>query len=409
MNVYKPKRYFIKTYGCQANIADSNTLAGILEALGYEAYDLDLSIETKELANEYDHLLNVLGKVDLFIVNTCSVRQKSEDKVYGLGKVIKNATDLGKTLPFFIMAGCMVGSVTGERQRYSFEDLQKKTPWVNLYINPSQIFDLPEKLKERGVLNDWAVQKFTSASAVNTSGFSRCAFINISYGCDNFCTFCVVPYSRGKEISRSKNEILTEIKHYVARGVTDITLCGQNVNSWGLTMSEKFNIRTGSEFSLPFTSLLKEIHSISEVAKIDFISSNPFDFTQDLVNALKMPKISNYLHMAVQSGNNEILKAMNRRHTVEDFINLISKIRSIKPNIEIGTDIIVGFPGETRDQFMDTVSLVQKVKFNVAYISMYSPRKGTPAERFFKDDIPLEEKKWRHQYLTKVWKDTKVL
>jgi tRNA-2-methylthio-N6-dimethylallyladenosine synthase len=143
------------------------------------------------------------------------------------------------------------------------------------------------------------------------------------------------------------------------------------------------------------------------VEKIDFISSNPFDFTQDLVKIFKLPKVSNYVHIAVQSGNNDILKAMNRRHTVEEFEQLIKDIREVRPNIEIGTDIIVGFPGETREKFMDTVNLVKKMKFSVIFISMYSPRKGTFAQKNFKDDIPLKEKKWRHMFLSKVWKQNK--
>ena len=225
-------------------------------------------------------------------------------------------------------------------------------------------------------------------------------------GCDNFCSFCVVPYSRGKEISRSKEEILREINHYLLRGFSEFTLCAQNVNSWGLDMSEKFEIRSGSDQKLPFADLLRELNEIEGVKKIDFLSSNPFDFTNDLIDALKLPKISNYLHMAVQSGNDEILKKMNRRHTANDFVSLVNKIRESKPNLELGTDIIVGFPGETEDQFLDTVELFKKVKFKVAFISIYSPRKGTPSAKFYQDDVPLEIKKERHARLTKVWKES---
>lgn len=214
-------------------------------------------------------------------------------------------------------------------------------------------------------------------------------------------------YARGAEVSRSKEEILREIKHYLLRGYNEFTLCAQNVNSWGLSMKEKFEIRSGSDQKLPFAELLREIHDLEGVLKIDFISSNPFDFTNDLIETLKLPKISNYLHMAVQSGNDEILKKMNRRHTVSDFINLIEKIRKAKPDIEIGTDIIVGFPGETEEQFLDTCNLLEKIKFNVAYISIYSPRKGTPSAKFYEDDVPLKTKKERHARLTKVWKDSK--
>ena len=171
-------------------------------------------------------------------------------------------------------------------------------------------------------------------------------------------------------------------------------------------MSEKFEIRSGSDQKLPFASLLRDVHEIEGLEKIDFLSSNPFDFTSDLIDALTLPKISDYLHIAVQSGNNEILKKMNRRHSVEDFISLIERIKERKPNLVLGTDIIVGFPTESNEQFEDTIKLFQKIKFKVAFISIYSPRKGTPAEKFYKDDVPLKEKKERHARLTKVWQES---
>jgi tRNA-2-methylthio-N6-dimethylallyladenosine synthase len=233
------------------------------------------------------------------------------------------------------------------------------------------------------------------------------AFVNISNGCDNFCTFCVVPYARGREVSRSEEDILKEVQHLAGRGFKEITLCGQNVNSWGLGTKEKFEVRTGSDQRLPFANLLRKIHGLEEIEKISFISSNPFDFTADLIETVKLPKISRYLHIAVQSGNNDVLKRMNRRHTVEEFEDLVNRIKKARPDAEFGTDIIVGFPGETEGQFMDTVKLFERIKFHVAYISIYSPRKGTPAERFFPDDVPLKEKKRRHAHLTKVWRESK--
>lgn len=389
MSEYVAKKYHILTFGCQANMADSSTIAGILEALGFEkAFSFEES--------------------DLFIVNTCSVRQKSEDKVYGFGKIVKEHLEAGNSKPFIVMAGCMVGSVTGSRQRFEFERLQKKTPWVDAYMNPAQLHKLPNILLEKGILDEWALSKFDPNEVFNNDVDNNHAFINISFGCDNYCTFCVVPFSRGKEVSRSKEEILREIKHLTLRGVNSITLCGQNVNSWGLSPKEKFGIRSGSNQKLPFADLLRSIHEIDEIQKIDFLSSNPFDFTQDLIETLKLPKISNYLHIAIQSGNNEVLKNMNRRHTVEEFFFLVDKIKEARPDMELGTDIIVGFPGETEEQFEDTVKLFEKVYFNVAYISMYSRRKGTAADKFLKDDIPLAEKKRRHARLTKVWNQTKT-
>jgi len=388
VSIYQPKTYLIKTFGCQANMADSNKMGSILEALGFEETD-------------------VLEKADIVIINTCSVRQKSDDKVYGMGKTIKLLNETGRK-PVVILAGCVVGSAVGTRKRYELDELMKKTSFVDLYISPSQINELPDILMpylvEKGMD---IVSKRIDVDNLDLKTPGKKAYVNISYGCDNFCSFCVVPYARGKEISRSKEEILKEINRLVAKGVTDITLCGQNVNSWGITPKEKSEIRINGSQKLPFASLLREIHEISGIALIEFISSNPFDFTQDLVDVFSLPKVSNYLHIAVQSGNNEVLKSMNRRHTIEEFFDLVDRLKQIRPNIELGTDIIVGFPNETRDQFMGTVELFKRVSFAVAFISMYSPRKGTNSVKNFKDDVPVEEKKYRHAYLNKVWRENK--
>jgi len=381
-SAYKPKTYFIKTFGCQANTADSGAMAGVLEALGFEE---------AERAEDSD----------VFIVNTCSVRQKSEDKVYGIGKLMGK---IEKKRPFTIIAGCMVGSVIGERKRYALRELIGKTPWADEYISPSQISTIPEILVKKSLIVDWVLQKYDPKKILARQASTTHAFVNISSGCDNFCTFCVVPYARGKETTRPKADILNEIEQLTTKGFRSFTLCGQNVNSWGLPASAKFEIRTGSRQKLPFAQLLREIHEIALVEKIDFISSNPFDFTRDLIETIQLPKISNYLHIAVQSGSNAVLKRMNRRHSVEEFIFLVEAIRKAKPSIELGTDIIVGFPGETRAEFMDTVKLFDKIKFDRAYISIYSSRKGTPAQRFFADDVSLVEKKKRHAELTRVWK-----
>ncbi|OGC60935.1 hypothetical protein A3K34_03950 [candidate division WWE3 bacterium RIFOXYC1_FULL_40_10] len=369
------KTYFIKTYGCQANLADSANIAGIFENLGFTPLDLS----KKEFKNAKAEDEYVFSSANLVIINSCSVRQKSEDKVYGLGKTLKGM----RKKPYIILTGCVVGSACGDRSRYSLDDLKRKVPWVDLFL---------------------PTPKTNNLKSVSFGGGH--AYVNISTGCDNFCTYCVVPYARGEEISRLKAEILAEFGSYIEQGVTKFTLCGQNVNSWGLAKKQKFKIRAGSNQKLPFANLLRALLKIEGVKEIDFISSNPFDFTSDLVNVLKHPKIKNYIHIAVQSGNNEILKKMNRRHSVEDFIGVVEQIYRVRPRMEIGTDIIVGFPGETREQFMDTVSLVERVHFNVAFISMYSERKGTIAQKTMKDDIPREEKKWRHDFLTKAWKKT---
>ena len=393
----KSKTYFIKTFGCYSNTADSGTMGGMLEVLGYEP------LEVPEFKTEKENLQFVMKDADLLIINSCSVRQKSEDKVYGIGKVVKEVKEATGHKPFIVLAGCIVGSVTGDRQRYEFATLKKKTPWADLYMSPAQIHELPLLLKREGLLSEWAENKVVEGAQDTATH----AFINISQGCDNFCAFCVVPYARGREVSRNKEDILKDIARLVKKGVTEITLCAQNVNSWGLSVKEKFQIRTGSNQKLPFAALLREIHDIPEIRKLSFMSSNPFDFTNDLVDTLALPKIDNYIHIAVQSGNNDVLLRMNRRHTIEDFETLINQIKKVKRDIEIGTDLIVGFPGETREQFLDTVELVKKINFSVAFIAMYSPRKGTVSEKTFDDDVPPAEKKYRHDFLTKAWKASK--
>ena len=406
------KKYFIQTYGCQSNIKDSQSISGMLEALEF--------VETSEY-----------NEADVIIINSCSVRQKAEDKVYGWGKVLEprsaipnlkledNTLDFTKN-PYFesknkkqirFLVGCMVGSVKGDRKRYKEVSLAKRLPWVDYLLSPEEEYLIPEILKEEGLIDDWSKEVVMRGAKSNVSlvedGFGgKWAYVNISTGCDNFCTFCVVPYARGKEISRPKGEIIKEVKNAVSKGYTDIMFLGQNVNSWGLNHETKFKLRAGSDDKIPFATLIRDVHEIKGVTKIAFMSSNPFDFTADLIDTLVLPKVDKHLHIAVQSGDNEVLKSMNRRHTIEEFEDLIFSIKSKIPEMTFGTDIIVGFPGETDKQFENTVKLFRKIKFNVAFISIYSIRKGTIAEKKMVDDVPLSEKKRRHAYLTKVWKES---
>ena len=388
------KKYYIETYGCQANTKDSQVMSGTLDAMDFSQ-------------------TNDFKEADVIIINTCSVRQKSEDKVYGwglkLGNPIAHEVQIyekkGNQVVF--VTGCMVGSAKGDRKRYDIKMLEEKMPCANYMLAPDEEYKIPEILVKEGLVSDWTKKAIGDVVlAKDISNNDLTAYVHISTGCDNFCTFCVVPYARGKEVSRTEDEILHEINHLVSRGYKKVLLIGQNVNSWGLDTKTKFKLRAGSEHKIPFANLLRKIHEINDIEKISFISSNPFDLTQDLIDTLSLPKIDRYLHMAVQSGNNEILKAMNRRHTIEEFKDLVTKIKKAVPDITFGTDIIVGFPGETEDQFMDTVNLFKWMKFNVAFISIYSPRIGTNAEKNLKDDVPLKEKKRRYKYLTEIWKET---
>jgi len=342
------------------NVHDSEYIAGVLENLGYISTDN-------------------IKETDILILNSCSVRQASEDSVYGWGKKIK----LLEKKPFVILAGCLAGSATGERARITEQYIKAKVPWVDAIIPPKSMSSLSSIIPKR-LRGDHA-------------------WVNISSGCDNFCTYCVVPYARKEEVSRPQEEIIKEIENLVKNGYTEFTLLGQNVNSWGLTKDEKFKVRLGSNITLPFANLLRTICNIASVTKVEFMSSNPFDFTDDLIGALKNSKVSRYLHIAVQSGDDEILAKMNRRHTAKEFLELVTKIKKAVPDIRIGTDLIVGFPSETEEQFLNTVKLCKEVKFNNAYVAMYSPRPGTVAATF-KNDITLTEKRKRHKILLGVIK-----
>lgn len=399
------KKYFIQTYGCQANVRDSQVMAGSLDALGF--------LPTKDFR-----------KADVLIINTCSVRQKSEDKVYGWGMKIGHSKSGKETFydkkgdQVVFVTGCMIGSAKGQRTRVSFEALKERMSWADYLLAPEEEYQIPSILVKEGLVDEWALkaignfdaQKYARHGGENANNRheneTEWAYVNISTGCDNFCTFCVVPYARGEEKSRPIEDILKEVEHLSSRGFENIMLVAQNVNSWGLDRETKFKLRAGSHHKIPFAELLRKIHENMNVKKINFLSSNPFDFTQDLIDTLALPKIDRYLHMAVQSGNNDLLKKMNRRHTIEEFKELVTKIKNVVPDMTFGTDIIVGFPGETDEQFMDTVELFRWMKFNVAFISIYSPREGTNAQKFMKDDVPKKEKQRRHAYLMDVWKES---
>ena len=381
------KKYFITTYGCQANLADSENIAGMLEALGLMP-------------------AQKLEEADLVLVNTCSVRQASEDKVYGLAPKIQELRIKNKEVRG-VLTGCLVGSATGQRPRVTFDYLQKKTPWVDHYLNINELISLPSYLLSSGLADEWAVKSLGQWKA-KLSEEHGTAYINISQGCDNFCTFCVVPYARGKEVSRSGLEIITEVKHAVSRDFRTVMLLGQNVNSWGLNAQKKLLSRKKIG-DLPFAALLRQVHQVEGVEKVKFITSNPFDFTSDLVQTLKLPKIERYLHLPIQSGDNDLLKKMGRRHSREDYLELVTEIRGAVPEIELGTDVIVGFPGESEVQFLNTVDLIKTVGFNVVFVSMYSPRPGTVGAKLYPDDVPRQEKRRRHAYLSQVWQESKSL
>ncbi|RJR25160.1 MiaB/RimO family radical SAM methylthiotransferase [Candidatus Microgenomates bacterium] len=348
-------KYFIKTFGCQMNVADSERISGWYQQKGWQ--------EAGEVS-----------EADEVIINSCSVRQSAENRVYGL---VNNLSKL-KRKPKIILTGCML--------RLPKRVLIKKLPAVDEFR---------------------PIKDFYSGFPLRKD--KNHAWIPISNGCNNFCTYCVVPYARGKEISRPLEEIVCEVEELVNRGYKEITLLGQNVNSYGKDLKNfQFSIDNfhsipqllnfQTKYETPFAILLEVLHQIEGVGKISFITSNPWDLNDEIIEAISLPKIDRNLHLPVQSGDDEILKKMNRKYTKKKYLDLVKKIKKKIPEIKISTDIIVGFPGETEEQFMESVKLAKKVGFDKAYIAIYSPREGTAAFKL-KDNISFREKKKRWKIL----------
>ena len=367
------KKFFVKTFGCQANKSDSERIAGDYHARGYQ--------ETTSWQ-----------KADEIVVNTCAVRQSAEHRAGGfLNNVIKHFNQLNRKKPKIILTGCMTHH--GNKKLYDM------FPMVDEILPVGEVG-----------FNQAAVRKDKNH-----------AWIPISTGCNSFCTFCIVPYSRGREKSRPLRDILTEVKHLAQKGYTEITLLGMNVNSWGLEKvgigfrkllmdkDKKFqraDLPTNqsqylkSKGTPPFVSLLQEISQVKGITKIRFITSNPWDFHDELIDEIALnPKIDRFIHLPIQSGSNKILQLMNRGYTREDYLELVKKIRRKIRGVTIGTDIIVGFPGETKKDFEATVDLAKKVDWKVAFVARYSPRPGTASWRIYPDKIPHQEKKRRWQIL----------
>ena len=335
-------KYFIKTFGCQANEADSEKLAGVLEKKGYQ-------------------LARIADQAQLVIINTCSVRESAENRVFGL---VNNLAKKKKKGQKIILTGCMVTSAKGERKRYSLRQLKLRLPQVDEFKSPEELIGKDKALPKRR--------------------FKKSALVPIMEGCNHFCSYCVVPYARGKEISRDFEEIICEIKELIGRGTEEIILIGQNVNSYGNDLKGKKG----------FADLLKAINSIKGLKKISFMTSNPWDLTDQIIESMSLPKVDRYLHLPVQSGDDLVLKRMNRPYTAGQYLDLVKKIKKKIPEIEIGTDIIVGFPGETKKAFANTLNLCKKTGFVKAYISRYSPRPGTAAFKL-EDNVSPKEKKQR--------------
>lgn len=345
------KTYTMQVYGCQMNERDAETLRGFLDQMGYE-----------EVPEAQD--------ADLVLINTCAVRQKAEEKVFGhigwLGKLKEKKPNM-----LIAISGCMV------QQEHVAQKIKKRYPFVNLIFGTHNIAEFPELLKKAEERTETVLELKEEAGEV-TEGLpvkredGIKAWVNITYGCNNFCSYCIVPYVRGRERSRRPGDILQEIQDLAKKGYMEITLLGQNVNSYGKDLDEDIN----------FAKLLDLIDREGGIPRIRFMTSHPRDFTNDIIAAIAGGKsICEHVHLPVQAGSNRVLKLMNRGYTREHYLEIVKKIRDAVPGVAITTDIIVGFPGETEEDFADTLALVDEVKFDSAFTFMYSPRRGTPAAK----------------------------
>ncbi|NLW23838.1 MAG: tRNA (N6-isopentenyl adenosine(37)-C2)-methylthiotransferase MiaB [Clostridia bacterium] len=369
MDNKKRKSYFIQTFGCQMNERDSEVLAGMLEKMGYQ--------QTSELE-----------QADLILFNTCCVREKAENKVLSYLGELK---DLKSRNPELIIGvcGCMV------QQKGMAETIRRSAPHVELLFGTHNIHQLPDLIENilasrEPQISIWESEGQVLENLPSQREFPFKALVNITYGCNNFCTYCIVPYVRGRERSRLPEHILEEIKNLVADGVVEVMLLGQNVNSYGKDLE---NIK------IDFADLLEQVNQIEGLKRIRYMTSHPRDFNDKLIQTIaKCEKVCKHFHLPVQAGSNKILQKMNRGYTREQYLQLVEQIRKYHPDAVITTDIIVGFPGETEEDFQQTLDLVEKVRFDGAFTFIYSPRTGTPAARF-KEQIDSEVKKERIQRL----------
>ncbi|MBT3419142.1 MAG: tRNA (N6-isopentenyl adenosine(37)-C2)-methylthiotransferase MiaB [Candidatus Magasanikbacteria bacterium] len=367
--------YHIVTFGCQMNKSDSERMATILENMGLKAVDGP-------------------EDADVVLLNSCSVRQAAEDRIFGLSR---NLSKLKKEKPHLIVGvtGCMPG-------RDKKDKMGSKLKGVDLYFPTKDMIHLPKWLTELNPdlrVMENLKEDYLQLQPTYKSTFQ--AFVTIQTGCNHFCTYCVVPFSRGLEVNRSLQAILEECRLLAKNGYIEITLLGQIVNHYVAPDPEYFSASNPYKES-DFAKLLWELNQIEGIKRIHYTAPHPLYMTDEVIDALTLPKQVNFLHLPVQSGNTDMLKKMNRRHDRELFIETIKKIREKKPNIAIGTDIIVGFCGETKEQFNDTVSLYEICDFDISYTAKYSERSGTVAAKAFKDDVTQEEKKkrwWKLQRL----------
>lgn len=347
----RPLKACVNTFGCQMNARDSEKLLGILKAIGYE--------ETTEEEN-----------ADFIIYNTCTVRENANLRVYGRLGQLRGIKRKNPNL-IITMCGCMM------QEPEVVEKIKKSYGFVDIIFGTFNVYKLAELLFNRLTTNSqiidiWQDTKNIVEELPTERKYSFKSGVNIMYGCNNFCTYCIVPYVRGREKSREPREIVREIEKLVADGVKEVMLLGQNVNSYGKNLEDK----------MTFAGLLREIEKIDGLERIRFMTPHPKDLSDELIDTVSnSKKICNHIHLPMQSGSSRLLKLMNRQYTKEHYLELVGKIREKMPDVSLTTDIIVGFPGETEDDFNDTLDVVRKAKFDSAYTFIYSKRTGTPAAK----------------------------
>ena len=367
--IFKGKKYFIKTYGCQMNVHDSEEIKKILENLGYTEVE------------DYE-------KADLIILNTCAIRENAHDKVFGFLGRCKHLKKTNKDL-ILGLCGCMA------QEENVVKEIREKHKYIDLVFGTHNMNELPDMLTN--FYGKQSINVYSKEGDVIEFGnlYKRdskiTAWVNIMYGCDKFCTYCIVPYTRGKQRSRKSEDILKEVKELKEQDYKEITLLGQNVNAYGKDLDGE----------IEFSKLLELVSDIG-IERIRFVTSHPWDFTDKMIDVIaSRENIMPYIHLPLQSGSNKILKLMGRRYTKEEYLELYKKIRNKVKNASITTDIIVAFPGETESDFEDTLDVVNTCKYDGAFTFIYSPRENTPAAKM-KNDLTEEEKENRLHRLNKI-------
>jgi len=364
-------KYYIETWGCQMNEEDSEKLSGMLIPMGYK--------RTAEKEN-----------ADIIIFNTCCVRENAEQKVDGNIGALKN---MKKQKPNLIIAvtGCMM------QQEGMAKHIITKFPFVDIIIGTHNAYKFPEYLKriqggDSSIVEIWDKEDDIKEGIPVDRESNIKGFVTIMYGCNNFCTYCIVPYVRGRERSRNPEDIINEIKTMVSEGYKEITLLGQNVNSYGKGLSPEIN----------FAELLRRINNIDNLERVRFMTSHPKDLSNEVIEVIaEGDKLCEQIHLPVQSGSTNLLNKMNRHYDREQYLELVKNIKNTIPNVGLSTDIIVGFPGETEEDFAETLSLMEEVKFDLAFTYLYSKRKGTPADEML-DQVPEKVKHERFNRLIEV-------